>query len=78
MKNKYTGEVTIAGKKYQCEVINGVPYIDGMTVDAFIDTLPIETLVDAAIVGRALSWNNKKVSPSPQQMFNELHQSKNN
>lgn len=36
---QYKGKVSIAGKEYTCEVINGVRYIDGVTVYEFAKRL---------------------------------------
>lgn len=68
--------VTIAGKKYLVETKNGIRYINGMTVDNFINTLSIDDKCDAALVG--IEYIKSRGTKSPQKMFNELHQSKNN
>lgn len=38
---KYKGKLTLGNKEYECEVIDGVRYIDGKTVDEFYNELPI-------------------------------------
>lgn len=70
------GTATIGGIKYTVEVKNGVRYIDGKTVDEFLKGLPITTLAECAIVGYNVV--KSRGTKSPQKMFNELHQSKNN
>lgn len=45
------GKITISGKVYECEVRNGVRYIDGKTVPEFAKTLSPSELMDLAIVG---------------------------
>ena len=42
---KYKGTVRIDGKEYPCEVKNGVRYINGMTVDEFYNTLPLDVVL---------------------------------
>ncbi len=80
--NRHSGTATIAGKKYPCEVNkDGVPFIDGKTVDEFMKTLTPDELVQCAMVGGFVMDDviNKDTKPrSPQRMMNELHQSKNN
>lgn len=86
---EYKGQCAIAGKKYDCEVRNGVRYINNMTVDNFIKTLSFEEVLQAAVVGKAVIEDiattrimkaKRKIHEkrSPQRMFNELHQAKNN
>ena len=43
--------VRIAGKEYLMQIINDVNFINGMTIDEFIDTLPIADVIDFAKVG---------------------------
>ena len=45
------GKVTISGKTYDCEVRNGVRYIDGKTVLEFAATLSPRELMELATVG---------------------------
>lgn len=44
-------EACISGKVYECEVRNGVRYIDGKTEPEFAKTLSPSELMDLAIVG---------------------------
>ncbi len=67
--------VKIAGKNYLMQIINGVQFIDGMTIDKFIDTLPISDVVDFARVGYEIV---KDPTKSPSKILDEMHQSKNN
>lgn len=46
-----TGFVSIHGKEYPVSVIDGIPYIDGKTVDEFMDTIPRDMLADFAKLG---------------------------
>jgi hypothetical protein len=75
MKNKtYTGQVSIGDKNYDCEVIDGVRYIDGKTVDEFYNTLPVEEIIKLAMVGVAAIENEKKRIPiSPTGIYNNLN-----
>lgn len=47
------GKITISGKTYDCEVRNGVRFIDGKTVPEFAATLSNSELFDLAKVGAA-------------------------
>lgn len=49
--NKHKGRVTIAGVEYLCEVVDGIRYIDGKTVEEFLKTLPREAVFNLAAVG---------------------------
>lgn len=49
---KYKGKLTLGNKEYECEVIDGVRYIDGKTVDEFYNELPIEEVIKAVIYPR--------------------------
>ena len=48
---KYKGKLTLGNKEYECEVIDGVRYIDGKTVDEFYNELPIEEVIKLVRVG---------------------------
>lgn len=48
---KYKGKITLGNKEYECEVIDGVRYIDGKTVDEFYNELPIEEVIKLVRVG---------------------------
>ena len=49
---EYKGEIEIAGKKYLCEVKDGVRYIDGKTVDEFFESLPITDLCEYLMLAK--------------------------
>lgn len=46
-----SGRVRILGKIYACTVINGERFIDGKTVEKFMQTLPLETVAQFAVLG---------------------------
>ena len=48
---KYKDKLTLGNKEYECEVIDGVRYIDGKTVDEFYNELPIEEVIKLVRVG---------------------------
>jgi len=78
---QYKGTVMIGGKPIECEVKNGVPYIDGKTVDEFMKTLTPEQIMQFAVVGKAVvedKIDGVGKPRSPQKMLNEFHQAKNN
>lgn len=80
------------GKSYNVEVVNGIPMVEGKTVDEFIRTLNFETLLQAAVVGKLVTEDDATTrmmkskrkrhdqykKRSPQKMLNELYQAKNN
>ena len=66
--------ITISGKTYNIEIKNGIKYVDGKNIDNFINSLPLESIIEMAKVGHA----TLKGESSPQQMANELHQMKHN
>ena len=75
----FKGIATIAGKKYPCEVRNGIQYIDGKTVDEFMDTLPADVLMDMARVGAGFIDAKKEGRNfSPQEAANDIHSVKHN
>lgn len=43
---KYKGKLTLGNKEYECEVIDGVRYIDGKTVDEFIMNCRLKKLLN--------------------------------
>lgn len=45
------GKVKIGDREYDCEVINGERYIDGIPASEFIDRLPIEEVLKFALTG---------------------------
>lgn len=66
--------VTIGGKNYPVEIVNGERMIDGKTVDDFMKTLCTEDLLDLGILGAKVMANN--IITSPQNYINALVQSK--
>jgi hypothetical protein len=56
----YKGTIRINGKKYKVEVVNGQRYIDGMTVEAFVDQLDKITQIELAEVGQQAIIDEKK------------------
>jgi hypothetical protein len=69
-------QITIAGKKYNTEVINGVIIVDGYKIDEFIETLDPNARMDLANIGYEIAINGN--TSSPQKMANELHSKRNN
>lgn len=66
--------ITISGKTYNVEIKNGIRFIDGKNIDDFINSLPLESVIEMAKVGHA----TLKGENNPQKMANELHQMKHN
>jgi len=59
--------ITISGKEYPVEVRDGEPYVDGKTVDEFMDMLPLADLGRAAKLGLRIMQEpltGKKVYPA--------------
>lgn len=92
MKKEYKGVITLSGKKYNVEVINGECFVEGKHVNDFMKTITFEEMIQLAVVGKAVtedeiitremkakrkSHENYK-KRSPQKMLDEFHQSKNN
>lgn len=76
---EYKGVLKLNGKEYKCEVIDGVPYIEGMRHDEFIDFLADKgdwtAISDLAIIGMQAvkdKKNNQKLS-SYQKLAEELY-----
>ena len=69
----YSGVLTIQGKKYNCQVVNGVSFVEGQPIDDFLDTLDYKALVELCKVGISILRNEGN---SPQKMMDEFHQSK--
>ena len=55
-----TAEITINGKKYQTEVISGKRYIDGKTVDEFLESLDGFSIADLALIGKQALVDEKR------------------
>lgn len=67
--------IQIGGKKYPCEVKNGIRYVDGKTVDEFMSTLSFNELLDLAMLGKKVSKGLK--SGSPQATLHAIEYGKN-
>lgn len=75
---QYKGKVLIAGKEYNCEVIDGIKYINGVTVSEFAKHLSPAEIFELANVGAAAldaERENRKFSPN--MMYMEIRSSKN-
>lgn len=59
----YTGKVKIGNKVYDCEVVDGVRYIDGVTVTEFLERLPFEEQFKFAMTGYAVKECEKNETP---------------
>lgn len=79
-KDYLKGNITLNGKKYSVEVINGKRLIDGKTVEEFVKSLDTITVAELANVGfQALKdENNGTKTNSYQKMMDRFHQEKNN
>lgn len=79
-EKEYKGKITIAGKQYDCEVIKGERFINGMAVEKFIETLDPFILCDMAEVGYRAVKNEIQGKPcgGHQKLANELYQKRNN
>lgn len=69
------GYFTLSGKQYFFYVVNGKRFIDGKTVDEFIDSLDTQSLCDVARLGFE---HLKAPARSAQGIANDLHQIRNN
>lgn len=69
------GKITLGGKQYLAEIINGIQYVEGKTIDEFIKTLSPDDFIDAAIIGH-VSITNPEISPL--KVAKELHSKRNN
>lgn len=75
---QYKGKISIAGKEYTCEVINGVRFIDGMTVFEFMKRLSTLELIELYEVGyAALEAEKENREFSPNAMYKKIRCSKN-
>lgn len=76
--NKFKHKVSIAGKEYVCEVIDGVRYIDGVTVSEFYSRLsPMEIAELARVGAAALDAERRRQSFFPSTMYREIRHLKN-
>ena len=70
---KYKGKLTLGNKEYECEVIDGVRYIDGKTVDEFYNELPIEEVIKLVRVGfEALKAEKNGEAFSPKEEYQRI------
>jgi hypothetical protein len=75
---QFKGKVSIAGKEYTCEVINGVRYIDGVTAYEFAKRLSTMEFIELSEVGsKALEAEIENRKFSPNFMYEEIRHSKN-
>lgn len=78
-KNKFSGTLKLNGKEYPCEVRDGVPYVNNMKHDEFVDWLFEQgewtAICDLTIIGMRVVKDSIKgeKSTSYQQMANELY-----
>lgn len=71
----YKGVVRIAGKEYPCEVIDGVRYIDGVTVWEFMKRLDSTTIGNLAKIGKtAVEFEKAGVNFPAQKTLDSLEQ----
>lgn len=70
MKPEYKGTLAVDGKTYKVEVIDGIRYIDGKTVDMFLLTLPFDALIDMAVVG--VQATKDKISSTKEQSYQDI------
>lgn len=68
----YAGRLRIGGKIYACSVIDGVPYIDGKTVEEFEKTLSWADRIACAIVGKRVVENVKSGKKKSEREYQEL------
>lgn len=66
------GTVTIDGKTYNCEVVNGERFIDGKTVDEFMKSLPTDTIQRLAQVGEKALIDEKQCKKNQENGYQEM------
>lgn len=69
----FEGKFKLCGIEYECKVINGLKTVNGLSIDNFIDQLPIDAVIELAKLGDAI---NKGFKGSSQRFVNESRQSK--
>lgn len=75
---EYKGIITIGGKEYQCEVIDGIAYANGMIIDEFIKTLPYEDLMNTALMGAMITdCKNDGIDVSPKAILQSIENTEN-
>lgn len=78
MATNFKGKVSIAGKEYNCEVVNGIRYIDGVTVSEFAKRLSSAEILELAMVGAcAVDSEKENRESSPGAMYREIRNQKN-
>lgn len=78
MATNFKGKVSISGKEYNCEVVNGIRYIDGMTVSEFAKRLSSAEILELAMVGAdAIDAEKENRVSSPGVMYGEIRYQKN-
>lgn len=82
MSQKSSGTFKFNGVEYKCSVVDGVRYINGLSVNDWIDELSPRDLQDFAVVGQRVMQDMKNGVNTPhgalQEMLNERHSSRNN
>lgn len=72
----YKGQIKIGNNSYHVEVINGIRYIEGKTIDEFFLTLPIEEVNKLYHIGKQAIEDEKDglqdTDCGYQQMLNNL------
>ena len=58
---KYQGKLNLNGKVYKCEVIDGIRYIAGQTVEKFMETLDEKDLLLFSDKGKRILGLKKEV-----------------
>lgn len=67
MTKQYKGQIRVAGRTYECEVIDGVRYIDGKTVEEFYQSLDPITRMKFALLGATAIDSEKQGVDIPKQ-----------
>lgn len=74
-QKEYRGAVRIGGKEYPCKVVDGVRYINGLTVNDFFNTLDIDTIINLAKIGEAaIEFEKSEINFHAQQTLECLEQ----
>lgn len=67
------GRVKIGNREYDCEVINGERYIDGLPASEFLDRLPIEEVMKFALTGAIkIDCDESKISVPATDIYSSL------
>jgi hypothetical protein len=78
MDKRIKGKLKLNGKEYNCEIRDGVRYVNGMNPDEFVDYLADNgdwtALHDLVIIGMQVVKDTKKnTTSSYQKLANELY-----